>query len=314
MERLSLQRLKPKKAKEYTYYTIPKPLVDDPLFDGVSLDAALLYCQMAERLVFSEQNADDFTDSNGNIFIIYSVEEIAEKRRCSLNTAVKWLAQLENKGLIEKKRRGQGKPTLIYVNDFMSAFDETEPAPISEVGDPPEPEISESQKVKFLNRKICDSRIAKNQTLESQNLRCIKKDLREKDLKDLSSSSEEEEELSVSKLLKLEQEIKQQIQEQYLLEAHPGDSALIGSIVELMVELECRNGSVTIGGTVYPGALVKKRLHSLDFSHIEYVMAKAKSVKGVHSPKAYLLTLLYNAPTEMEFAEQVEINGFNDGS
>ena len=99
-----------------------------------------------------------------------------------------------------------------------------------------------------------------------------------------------------------------------MLEAHPGDSALIGSIVELMVELECRNGSVTIGSTTYPGALVKKRLHSLDFSHIEYVMAKAKSVKGVHSPKAYLLTLLYNAPTEMEFAEQVEINGFNDGS
>lgn len=314
MERLSLQRLKPKKAKEYTYYTIPKPLVDDPLFDGVSLDAALLYCQMAERLVFSEQNADDFTDSNGNIFIIFSVEEIAEKRRCSLNTAVKWLAQLENKGLIEKKRRGQGKPTLIYVNDFMSAFDETEPAPISEAGAPPEPEFSESQKVKFLNRKICDSRIAKNQTLESQNLRCIKKDLIEKDLKDLSSSSEEEEELSAGELLELELEIKQQIQEQYLLEAHPGDSALIDSIVELMVELECRTGSVTIGSTAYPGALVKKRLHSLDVSHIEYVLEKMKTVQNVHSPKAYLLTLLYNAPMEMEFADQVAINGFNDGS
>lgn len=315
MQHLSLKRLKPKKAKEYTYYTIPKPLVDDPLFDGVSLDAALLYCQMMERLVFSEQHSEDFTDSNGNIFIIYSVEEIAEKRRCSLNTAVKWLAQLESKGLIEKKRRGQGKPTLLYINDFMSAFDEVETDPEPEADDTPEPEISESQKVKFLNRKICDSRIANSQTLESQNLRCIKKDLREKDLKDLSSSSSDDEEgLTAGELIRLEREVKDQIQAEYLLKAHPGDSALIDCIVELMVEQECRSGSAMIGSTTYPRTLVKKRLHSLDVSHIEHVLEKMKTVKDVHSPKAYLLTLLYNAPMEMNFADQVAINGFNDGS
>ena len=39
-----------------------------------------------------------------------------------MGTAVKLIKELEEIGLIEKKRQGQGKPTKIYVKNFISVF------------------------------------------------------------------------------------------------------------------------------------------------------------------------------------------------
>jgi len=120
VEKLQLARLKPASARQYDFYLMPKLLIDHEAFDGIDYGAKLLYSLMLSRASLSATNAQDFTDDNGDLYIIYTVEQVMEHLRCSTKTAVKMLKQLDDIGLIEKKRQGQGKPSIIYVNDFAT--------------------------------------------------------------------------------------------------------------------------------------------------------------------------------------------------
>ena len=51
-------------------------------------------------------------------------EEIMEALYCADNKATKLMKELESCGLIERKRRGLGKPSLIYVKNFISESSE----------------------------------------------------------------------------------------------------------------------------------------------------------------------------------------------
>jgi len=73
---------------------------------------------MLSRASLSATNADDFTDDAGRLYIIYTIEQVMADMRCSTKTAVKMVKQLDDIGLIEKKRQGQGKPSILYVKDF----------------------------------------------------------------------------------------------------------------------------------------------------------------------------------------------------
>ena len=75
---------------------------------------------MLDRAGLSNKNG--WRDDEGRVFIIFTIEEIMEALNKSNKTAVKILNELEDIGLIEKKRQGLGKPNLLYVMDFMSAF------------------------------------------------------------------------------------------------------------------------------------------------------------------------------------------------
>ena len=58
-------------------------------------------------------------DEQNRAYIIYPVKDIAEDLKISLRKAIDYLTELENFGLIEKKQRGQGKPSIIYVKNFI---------------------------------------------------------------------------------------------------------------------------------------------------------------------------------------------------
>ena len=56
------------------------------------------------------------------MYIIFTVEEIAELLNCGTQKAVKLMKELDSNqgiGLIEKKRLGLGKPNVIYVKNFL---------------------------------------------------------------------------------------------------------------------------------------------------------------------------------------------------
>ena len=58
---------------------------------------------------------NDWTNDTGRVYIIFTTEEIMEALYCADNKATKLMKELEGVGLIERKRRGLGKPSLIYV-------------------------------------------------------------------------------------------------------------------------------------------------------------------------------------------------------
>ena len=52
------------------------------------------------------------------MYIIFPVQEVMDALGCADNKATKLFRELEKFGLIERKRRGLGKPNLIYVKIF----------------------------------------------------------------------------------------------------------------------------------------------------------------------------------------------------
>ena len=106
-------------SEQFTFYRIPKLLVTDERFQGLSTDAKLLYGLMLDRMSLSLKNG--WLDEQGRGYIYFPAEEIMSVLHCRSEKASKLLAELDSKkgiGLIERVRQGQGKPTTIYVKNF----------------------------------------------------------------------------------------------------------------------------------------------------------------------------------------------------
>ena len=109
-----------REAEQFSFYRIPKMLIKDQRFSGLSSDAKILYGLMLDRMALSVKN--EWQDDEDKTYIIYTLEQIMEDLNCAKQKAVKILSELDNKngiGLIEKVRRGLGKPDIIYVKNFV---------------------------------------------------------------------------------------------------------------------------------------------------------------------------------------------------
>ena len=67
---------------------------------------------------------NNWLDDAGRVYIIFTVEEVMDALCCADNKATRLLRELEGVELIERKRRGLGKPSLIYVKNFISESSE----------------------------------------------------------------------------------------------------------------------------------------------------------------------------------------------
>ena len=91
------------------YFPYPQFLMDMAL----SHTAALTYTLLLDRAHLSQLNG--WTDEVGRVYLVFPVEKIAAALNRSLSSAKNALAELSAAGLIERKRRGQFLPNLIYV-------------------------------------------------------------------------------------------------------------------------------------------------------------------------------------------------------
>ena len=105
-------------GKLFSFYRIPKALFQEQRFQNLSTDAKTLYGILLDRMSLSVKN--EWFDKQGRVFIIFTIEDVKRALCCADNKATKLLRELENFGLIERKRRGLGKPSLVYVKNFSS--------------------------------------------------------------------------------------------------------------------------------------------------------------------------------------------------
>lgn len=121
----------PEQAEQFAFFRIPKALFRDRQFKNISTDAKVLYGLMLDRVSLSVKN--QWIDQKGRVYIIFTLEEIMEELGCANQKATKLVVELEEKaGLIERKRQGLGKPTLIYVKNFSRERAEPEIQPDSQ--------------------------------------------------------------------------------------------------------------------------------------------------------------------------------------
>ena len=104
----------------FSFFRIPKALFQEQRFQNLSTDAKILYGILLDRMSLSAKNG--WRDEQGRVYIIYTVREVQESLCCAEHKAVKLFRELEDIGLIERKRRGLGRPSLIYVKDFSSGL------------------------------------------------------------------------------------------------------------------------------------------------------------------------------------------------
>ena len=110
------------------FYRVPKAFERDERYKNASLEVKYLYCLMLDRVSLSTRNG--WMDG-GRVFIYFTIEDVKQSINVGKNKAVRVMSEMEALGLIMRKKRGQGRPTRIFVRNFIEdAPPVTEAAPV----------------------------------------------------------------------------------------------------------------------------------------------------------------------------------------
>ena len=262
----------------FSYFRIPKALFQDHRFRQLSTDARTLYGILLDRMSLSAKNG--WLDEQGRVYIIYTVREVQESLCCAEHKAVKLFRELEDTDLIERKRRGLGRPSLIYVKDFSSGL----------------------PKAQVQNCPNSNSGAAESATLEQPKPQANKTDKNKTEINDteyLSFLSADESEESRRKQIEREAYYKiicHNIGYEYLIEEC--DREMLNEIVALVVDVISSDREfIWIGRDRKPFDVVKSQFLKLNAEHIRFVMkCLRENTSKVVNIRQYLLTVLYTAP------------------
>ena len=269
----------------FSFFRIPKALFQEQRFQDLSTDAKTLYGILLDRMSLSVRN--EWFDKKGRVFIIFTIEDVKRTLRCADNKATRLLRELEEFGLIERKRRGQGKPCLVYVKNFSS----------------------ESSKESVKNRDnddSCGSKIACQDPVKS---RGIKKKENKTEMNNTNLILSDESEKMKNREL-LEEYFSHSLEMDLLLRLYPDDEDTIYQIVDLLVDTCATNRKLLhIAGDDKPAEVVRSRFMKLNADHIRFVLkCLAENSNPIRNMKQYLLASLYNAPTTMQLSYQNQTN------
>ena len=98
-------------SQQFAFYRIPKVMFTDNRFQNISTEGKVLYGLLLDRVSLSMENG--WIDDEGRVYIIFTLTTIRQAMNCAEKSAIKYLTELEEFGLIERIRQGFGKPALI---------------------------------------------------------------------------------------------------------------------------------------------------------------------------------------------------------
>lgn len=268
----------------FSYFRIPKALFHDCRFRQLSTDARTLYGILLDRMSLSVKNG--WLDEQGRVYIIYTVREVQESLCCAEHKAVKLFRELEDMDLIERKRRGLGRPSLIYVKDFSSGL------PKAQVQNCPNSNSGAAESTILVQPKPQSNKTESNKTDKNKT---------ERNNPFLPDESDREQ---------LEDYFYQALEVELLLRLCPDDEDTIYQIVDLLVDTcSTKRKMLRIAGDDKPTEAVRSRLKKLNADHIRFVLGcLAENTSPVRNMKQYLLAALFNAPTTMNLYYQNKTN------
>ena len=264
----------------FSYFRIPKALFQDSRFRQLSTDARTLYGILLDRMSLSAKNG--WLDEQGRVYIIYTVREVQESLCCAEHKAVKLFRELEQADLIERKRRGLGRPSLIFVKNFSTEVSKMHP----------------------LNCANSNSGAVQNAVQEQPKPQCNKTD------KNKTERNKPDPIHSGNIREQLEDYFYQALEVELLLRLCPDDEDTIYQIVDMLVDTcSTKRKMLRIAGDDKPAEVVRSRLKKLNADHIRFVLGcLSETTVPVRNMKQYLLASLYNAPTTMSLYYQNKTN------
>lgn len=246
--------------QSFPFIRVPKDL----LCNIVSPLATLLYSAMLDRMSLSESNG--WLDENGDIYIYYSNESICQLLQCGHDKATKILRELESAGLLRRECHRGSHPDRLYVLPFPFVCGNTADK-CAENSQTSMREIST----------VACGKSAPNNTEKNKT-----------DMNDIYRSISDGYDA-------MEALVKEQIDYEILSERKDRDR--VDEIVSLMADiLRGTSPTVRINKDDIPRPLVCRRLRSLGFEHIEYVLDRMRNTAtDIRNIRSYLLTTLYNS-------------------
>ena len=109
-------------ADQYSFIRIPKAMMTEDVFAPLSVEAKILYGLLLDKMSASVKS--QWLDEENKAYVIYQITDIMEDMNISKKKAIASLKELEEVGLVEKKLKGLGQPSLLYVKKFRIVNDE----------------------------------------------------------------------------------------------------------------------------------------------------------------------------------------------
>ena len=247
----------------FSYFRVPKILFRDIRFKDLSTDAKTLYGILLDRMGLSVKNG--WLDEQGRVYIIFPVQEVMDALGCADNKATKLFRELEKFGLIERKRRGLGKPNLIYVKNFADPRFRNREKNGSGAADSAQPEAAKSR----------GNKTEWNKTEGSE--------------PDPFSSDAEDE---PDERTRLEAYFMQSLEVDLLLRACPDEEDTIHQIVNLLVDTcSSKRRMLRVAGDDKPAEVVRSRFMKLNVleRHCNQAKIPVISVHGLRHTHASVL-------------------------
>ena len=294
-------------------------LLTDPRYKSVSIEAKVLYGLLLDRMGLSVKNG--WMDSSNRVYIYFTQEDAMALMSCGKDKATKLFRELDKDGigLIERKKQGQGRPTRIYVKNFILPPDPSQPQQPEPTPPPRTPQTAENQQSRPLDSTaLLTAEIPQSAPLEMRGLdggfsAPNKTEKNKTDLNDTDPSifpptpvppvpapvGRPKSRMRMDEMDRYREPIKENIDYDILLTEHPYDEETLEGYVELMVEVCCsRRDFIRIAGDEVATGVVKGRFLKLNHEHIAYVLdSLSQNTTLVKNIKAYTLAALYNAPT-----------------
>ena len=139
-------------ADQFTFYRIPKELMQNPEFVKLSSDSKILYGLLLDRMSLSRRN--NWVDDKNRIYIVFTLKDAMEQLNKSHTTCSKLFKELEKYQLLSKVVRGLGKPAIIYLHNVFHR----------------KSQISNFQNVEVKSAKMLKSGVQKSGSQDFQNL------------------------------------------------------------------------------------------------------------------------------------------------
>ena len=267
-------------SQQFAFYRIPKVLFTDNRFQKISTEGKVLYGLLLDRVSLSRENG--WIDEEGRVYIIFTLNAIRQAMNCAEKSAIKYLTELEDFGLIERIRQGLGKPAIIYVKNFIDQYNLQVKTCNNSSSGPVEVPVQDQYNLQ--------PNYTNNNNTDFNNTNPI-----------LSGDEER---------MGYEQFLKDQLDVEILKQEYPYDREMIDGILELILDVLCsKRKMIRIAGDDKPVNVVKGRFMKLTIEHIRYVMnCLQENTTKIRSIKQYMLAALYNAPSTIDGYYRAEVN------
>lgn len=295
------------------FYRLPKALFAQGPYEGLTLEAKALYAMLLDRADLSAENG--WRELDGRVFLYFTLEEARRLLGRGRNKTAAAMRELEDAGLIFRKRQGQGKPAKIYVTPPLlpEAEDASEEAPA--MSPETEEQMTEKRESGLPETGGQDfpleganhterSYTEKNQTeiiqTEKNQLKKIQSDSN-KINPSICPIAPSRQGPNTDEMDEIKKTIQENIEYDTLIQEHPEDKGVFDNYIELIAETCFERLGIRFHGRYIPPAAARKRLVKLNREHVLYVRDCLRESAGpIKNIRAYILAALFNAPATMD--------------